>query len=128
MLFKKKKYVRYLCVLKTNDVAVSLKISTCTHISLNRVKGAPSGLMGDIVQYTSDLQVFELKHKSLPGDLKLKIKVWRLSLKMVCWLLILFTIRRSVRWFTRRHSYCYSSSVFLTILRRRQSIEKLGTV
>lgn len=79
-------------MLKTNDVAVSLKISTCTHISLNRVKGAPSGLMGDIVQYTSDLQVFELKHKSLPGDLKLKIKVWRLSLKMVCWLLILFTI------------------------------------
>lgn len=123
-------YVRYLCVLKTNDVAVSLNISTYTHVSLNRVKGAASGLMGDIVQYTSDLQVFESKHKSLLGDLKLKIKVWRLSLKMVCWLLILFTIRRSVCWFTRRRSrsYCYSSSVFLTILRRRQSMEKLGTI
>lgn len=94
MLFFKKMYVRYLCVLKTNDVAVSLKISTYTHVSLNGVKGAPSGLMGDTAQHTSDLQVFELKHTSLPGDLQLKIKVWRLSLKMVCWLLFLFTIRR----------------------------------
>lgn len=37
---------------------------------------------------------------------------------MVCSLFILFTISRSVSWFMRSHSYCYSSIVFLTILMR----------
>lgn len=84
LLKKKKKYGRCLCVLKTNHVAVSMEICPYMCTSLNWVKGALSGLIGDVVQYTFDVQVFELKLKFLPGHLKLKIKVWRLSLKMIC--------------------------------------------
>lgn len=82
-------------MLKTNPLAVSMKM--CTHTSLNGVKEALSDLTGDIVHCISNLQVFELKLKSLPGDLKLKIEVWRLLLKMVCWLFILLTISRSFK-------------------------------
>lgn len=64
-------YGRYLCLLKTNSIAVSVKM--CTYTSLNWVKGALSDLTGDIVHCISNLQVFELKLKSLPGDLKLEI-------------------------------------------------------
>lgn len=51
-------YGRYLCVLKTNHVAVSMKICTYMCTFLNWVRGALSGLTGDIVQCTSNLQVF----------------------------------------------------------------------
>lgn len=39
---------------------------------------------------------------------------------MVCWLFILFTISRSFSSLSGSHSYCYSSSVFLIILRRKE--------
>lgn len=77
-----------ICMLKTNPVAISMKIHTYACISLNWVKGALSGLVRYTVQCTSDLHVFKLKFMFLSGDLKLKIKVWRLSLKMVYWLFI----------------------------------------
>ena len=49
---------RHSCVLETNHVAVYVKVCTYMCTSLNRFKGVSSGLVGDIIQYTTHLQVF----------------------------------------------------------------------
>ena len=46
------------CVLETNHVAIYVKVCTYMCTPLNRFKGVSSGLVGDIIQYTTHLQVF----------------------------------------------------------------------
>lgn len=95
------------------------KYAHALYPSLNWVKATLSDLTGDMVLLISKFFIWnsspclgtwnsELKH----GDFCLK---WYAGYSS-CWQEV-----DHLSWFTRSHSDCYSSNVFLTILRRRET-------